>query len=292
MRKRLTKAEFFEDTNFLLLCRKWNDHQDCPIHSHDFYELVVILDGHGRHVTGAGEYSIKAGDVFLIRGNMVHGYADTDRMTLANILFDPHQLGLPMRMLRDLPGYHALFRVEPRLRSYDGFRNHLHLDTEELSTAERMIARLERELEDKRPGYRFMACSYLMEMIVFFSRAYGKPDRQNSLTFRRMGEVLSYIEQNYSEEITIDRLTKIAGMSESTLLRTFKRVLNRSPMEQVMRTRILKAAELLERDDILITEVAFDCGFNDSNYFTRQFNRAMGVTPTVYREKNRSRKNV
>ena len=71
----------------------------------------MILTGQGRHVTDAGEYPIQAGDVFLIRDQMAHGYADTRDMTLVNILFDPHRLQLPLSDLRDLPGYLVLFRV-------------------------------------------------------------------------------------------------------------------------------------------------------------------------------------
>lgn len=286
MKERLKSAAVFADNSFPLACVRINDHKACGIHCHEFHEIVVILTGHGRHVTDREEYPIEAGDVFLLRDNMAHGYADTDRMTLVNILFDPKRLALPMDYLRDLPGYHALFKVEPRLRTYNRFRNRLHLPEEKLAEAAGIIARLQQELERKTPGYRFQAGAHLMSLIAFVSRCYSLSERQMDRPLLCMGEVLSYIEQHYIDPITVQQLMRIAHMSESSLMRTFRRVLNRSPIEHVIRVRVLKAAERLLRGDIRVTEAAFEYGFSDSNYFSRQFRQIMGVSPRDYRARH------
>ncbi len=287
MPTRLKAASMFSDKTFPLVCLRINDHQACDIHSHEFHEIVVILTGHGRHVTEREEYPIEAGDVFLLRANMAHGYKDTDRMTLVNILFDPKRLALPMEYLRDLPGYHALFRVEPRLRVYNRFRNRLRLSGAQLAEAAGIIARLQQELERRTPGYRFQAGAHLMSLIVFVSRCFSRSERQTDRPLIRMGATLSYIEQHYREQITVRRLTQIAHMSESSLMRAFRRVLSRSPIEHVIRVRVLKAAELLGGGGVRVTEAAYTCGFSDSNYFSRQFRQIMGVSPRDYRARRR-----
>jgi AraC-like DNA-binding protein len=286
MPRRSVSPSVFQDPEFRLACLRIDNHGNTRIHRHDFHELVVILAGRGRHITDREEYGLEAGDVFLIRGDMAHGYADTERMTLVNILFDPTRLGLPMSLLRDLPGYHTLFRVEPRLRAASGFRNRLRLQEEELAEVAGMIVRLQQELTRKMPGYRFQASAQLMTLIAFVSRCYSHPDRHEEKPLLRMGEVLSYIEQNYREPITIRQLTKIAHMSESTLMRQFRRVMSRSPIDHVIRVRILKAAERLKRGDTRVTEAAFDSGFSDSNYFSRQFRQVLGVSPREYRKRH------
>jgi len=285
MHVRIRPSQVFGEEAFPLALQRHDDHKDCQVHSHGFYELVIILAGRGRHITELEEYVIEAGDVFLLRGDMAHAYADTDRMALVNILFDPRRLRLPMDYLQDLPGYHALFRVEPRLRTYDRFRNRLRLSEEELAEAAGMIARLQQETERKKPGYRFQACTHLMELVGFLSRCYSHVGQQADRPLVRMGEVLSYIEQRFREPITVPQLARIARMSESTLLRTFRRVLGRSPIEHVIRVRILHASELLQHGDVRVTEAAFECGFNDSNYFSRQFRKVMGVTPRHLRSR-------
>ncbi|OGV71921.1 MAG: hypothetical protein A3K19_07425 [Lentisphaerae bacterium RIFOXYB12_FULL_65_16] len=287
MPRKLIRTSVFPDGEFPLECRRIDNHGATGIHRHDFYELVVILAGCGRHITDREEYTLEAGDVFLLRGDMAHGYADTEHMTLVNILFDPDRLALPMRLLRDLPGYHALFRIEPRLRTYDRLRSRLRLQAEELAEVAGMIGRLQHELTRKAPGYRFQACAHLMHLLGFVSRCYSHPDRNMERPFLRLGEVLSYIELHYREPITVAQLTRMAHMSESSLMRQFHRVLSRSPIEHVIRVRILKAAEQLQRGDARVSEAALACGFTDSNYFSRQFRRIMGTSPREYRARGK-----
>ncbi len=278
---------FTEDESFPLSVRRVEDHEDCGVHSHAFHELVVILAGHGRHITESKASPLEAGDVFLIRGNMRHGYGAMDGTTLVNILFDPKRLKLPMALLRDLPGYHALFRLDPQVKEHKRIRSRLRLSEEELAEAAGMIVRLQREMERRKPGYRFLACAHLMSLIGFLSRCYAHARRSADRPLLRIGEVLSHIEQHYGGAITVRHLTRVAHMSESTLTRTFRRVLGRSPIEHVIRVRIQRAAEMLQQGDVRVTEAAFKCGFSDSNYFSRQFRKVMRTSPRVYRARHR-----
>jgi AraC family L-rhamnose operon transcriptional activator RhaR/AraC family L-rhamnose operon regulatory protein RhaS len=273
----------FPDRGFPLSCLRQERHAATKLHAHDFHELVVILGGHGRHVTEDRNYPIQAGDVFLIRGDMAHGYADTDRMALVNILFDPRRLRLPMAGLADVPGYHALFRVEPRMRQTDQFRHRLQLSPAALAEAAEIIALLTRELERKAPGYRFSSVTHLMKLIGFLSRRYFETPRVEQQPMRKMSEVLSYIEEHYREPVRMKTLARLAGMSDSTLTRAFHKVMGCSPIDHVIHVRIGRAAELLRRSNMRVTEAAFESGFTDSNYFARQFRRVMGVSPRQHR---------
>jgi AraC-like DNA-binding protein len=280
----LKATRIFKDPAFPLYCQRHENHVSSTLHRHDFHELVVILSGHGRHIADDEDYPVQAGDVFLIRGNMAHGYAETDRMALANILFNPRQIKLPLEQLRDVPGYHMLFRIEPRLLRRDRIQSRLRLSADELAEAVRMIIEIEDELARKEPGHRFMACACLMRLIAFLSRCYSHEGGRSETRLMRMGELLGYIERHYRESITIEQLRKRGCMSESTLLRSFRRVLGHSPIEHVIRLRVAHAEDLLlRREDMRITEVAFESGFLDSNYFSRQFRRITGMSPSAYR---------
>ncbi len=254
------------------------------MHSHEFHELVMILSGRGRHVTAEGEYEITAGEVFMIRGALAHGYKQSDRMHLVNILFDPRLLRLPMFYLDDLPGYHAFFLVEPKLRRHAQFRHSLRLPPAELAEAAAIVARLEHELSRKPAGYRFMACAHFMQLVAFLARGYFRTAANDGegWSLQKVSEVLSYIDSRYRERITVAMLAKVAGMSESTLTRTFHKVMGRPPLDHVIRVRIGRARELLRRRGARVTETAFACGFNDGNYFSRQFRKVTGMGPRVY----------
>ena len=280
----ITSASVFEDNGFpLAVMRLPNHHATDRLHRHEFNELVMITQGHGRHLTDNDDYVLEAGDVFLLRGQMQHGYVDVEGMGLINILFKPRELGLSLADLGDTPGYQLLFRIEPRLRQQARFRDRLHLTTEQLAEAIRLVAQLEQELRAGAPGYRFTARAHLMQLIAYLARCYAHPKRPLNQPLLRLGEVLSYIDRHYSEPITIPQLLRVAHMSQSTLMRTFQRVFQHAPIDYLIRVRIQKARELLADQEQRITDVALACGFNDSNYFTRQFRRVSGQSPRDYR---------
>ena len=280
----LRSAKFFPDHGFPLAVVRVADHAVYPrLHRHEFHELVLITRGHGRHLSDNDEYPVAAGDVLLVRGNAHHGYVDVDRLDLINILFKPRQLGLPLADLGDMPGYQLLFRIEPRLRQPARFRSRFHLATEQLAEAERLVAQLESELRERAPGYRFTARANLMQLIAYLSRCYTHTERPVSGRSLRLGEVLSYVDRHYREPITVARLVRLAHMSQSTLMRTFQRVFQRSPIDYLIRLRVQKAGELLADRELRITDIALACGFNDSNYFARQFRRVMGRSPRQHR---------
>ena len=280
----ITSASVFKDNGFpLIVMRLPNHHATDRLHRHEFNELVIITQGHGRHLTDNDDYVLEAGDVFLLRGQMQHGYVDVEGMGLINILFKPRELGLSLADLGDTPGYQLLFRIEPRLRQQARFRDRLHLTTEQLAEAIRLVAQLEQELRAGAPGYRFTARAHLMQLIAYLARCYAHPKRPLNQPLLRLGEVLSYIDRHYSEPITIPQLLRVAHMSQSTLMRTFQRVFQHAPIDYLIRVRIQKARELLADQEQRITDVALACGFNDSNYFTRQFRRVSGQSPRDYR---------
>ena len=281
-------SEVFMDRRFPLAVLKNPRHGPIPVHQHEFHELVVILAGRGRHITPHETYTITAGDAFHLAGAEAHGYADTRNLALANILFDPQRLHLPLADVGDIPGYQALFRVEPRLRSQVRLRSRLRLAPDELAVAAQLVERLQAELRKRNPGYRFAACACLMDLILYLSRCYSRTGATEGGAILRLGQVLSFIEKHYAEPIRVSQLALLAHMSESSLLRTFRRVLGTSPLDHVIRVRIGKAMELLQHGNVRVTEAAFQCGFHDSNYFARQFRKVTDRTPRQFQQASRA----
>jgi AraC family L-rhamnose operon transcriptional activator RhaR/AraC family L-rhamnose operon regulatory protein RhaS len=256
-------------------------------HTHDFSELVVILAGHGRHEVGREIYDISAGDVFVLLGDASHCYPEVKNLSLINILYDPATLRFPRADLGALPGYHALFEVEPRLRQRQRFQNRLKLTMAELGQLAKLIADLEAELRSKSPGSRFLATAHLMRIIGFLSRAYSQIPVTQRRPVTQLSELLGYMEQHCAEPLTIGDLARAAHMSETSLFRQFRQIMDRSPIDYLIRLRIHKAAQLLRREQMRVKEASQAVGFTDSNYFTRQFRKVMGVSPREYQRQPR-----
>jgi AraC family L-rhamnose operon transcriptional activator RhaR/AraC family L-rhamnose operon regulatory protein RhaS len=186
-------------------------------------------------------------------------------------------------MLLDLPsvaGYHALFTLEPSRSPAKGM---LHLNSRELAQITGLVDRLENELKVREPGFAFMATATFMQVIGLLSRSYGRAPSPDGRAMLRIGEALSLLERHTYQKVNLDELASIAHMSRRSFLRVFQSATGTSPLNWQIGQRVARACGMLRNTDKRVTEIAFDVGFNDSNYFTRQFRKITGVSPREYR---------
>jgi len=129
-----------------------------------------------------------------------------------------------------------------------------------------------------------MATGLFMQLTVSLSRAYSSSPTEESLDLLRIGDAIAHIETHYAEKITLNELAEKSCLSTRHFTRVFQDCIGRSPIDHLMHVRCQKAAELLKGTDRTITDIAFECGFSDSNYFTRCFRKTMNQTPKQYRQ--------
>lgn len=103
-----------------------------------------------------------------------------------------------------------------------------------------------------------------------------------------MDRVRQYMEQHYPEAVTVEDLARLAGMSRYYFMRSFKDRFGQSAMEYLTHIRINRAKQYLEEGDTLRV-IAEKVGYKESQYFSSQFNKHVGVSPSIYMA-NRSNK--
>ncbi|MFA4945488.1 MAG: AraC family transcriptional regulator [Lentisphaeria bacterium] len=274
---------------FPLLVQRQTPQAELGLHTHQFEELVVITGGRGTHFTAAAEYPIQAGDVFVIHTGQAHGYRDTERLHLVNVLYKPAGIPLPQGELRKLPGYHALFNLEPRYRRRHRFESRLQLRPEELAQAGEWLEGLEAELAARQPGFEFLALAHFMRLVGTLSRRYADGGEEGGAGKRapliRLGRVFGHLESRYAEPVRVAQLCAIARMSRSALFRAFHDATGLAPLDYLIRLRVARARDLLRRTPLPIKEVAARTGFRDSNYLARQYRRITGETPRTTRRR-------
>jgi AraC family L-rhamnose operon transcriptional activator RhaR/AraC family L-rhamnose operon regulatory protein RhaS len=101
----------------------------------------------------------------------------------------------------------------------------------------------------------------------------------------RIAESITYIENNYTQSLTIDKIAQKAHLSRRHFTRIFKENYHLSPYEYIMNLRMKHASKLLRNSNLKITFVASQSGFDDPNYFSRIFKSKKGMTPSKYRKK-------
>jgi len=281
---RLKKRDFFEDPSLPLQIYIRDPQPDFPMHCHGFDELVIILKGTAMHVINEQEFPVKAGDVFVIAQNQEHQYQNMHGLALVNILFDSNALMMDQWDIHALPGFHALFSLEPAFRTQHNFRSRLQLSECQLNHVNEMTQELTQETKQRNPGYRVMAKGLFMQLAVQLSRDYSEKPTEESIDLLRIGDAIAHIETHYTEKVSLDDLAKMSHLSMRHFTRVFQKCVGRPPIDHLMHVRCQKATELLKGTDLPITHIAFDCGFTDSNYFTRCFRKIMQQTPKQYRQ--------
>jgi len=100
---------------------------------------------------------------------------------------------------------------------------------------------------------------------------------------------IDLIRREFAEPLKVADIAAAAALSPAQLERAMRRALGVSPKQLLIRTRIDEAARRLDDTDATLATIAGACGFYDQSSFTRQFQRAVGITPGAYRARQQRR---
>jgi AraC-like DNA-binding protein len=108
--------------------------------------------------------------------------------------------------------------------------------------------------------------------------------QDGTLRDHRFVPAIQFIKEHLTEKISVDSLAKLSCMSKSSFFEAFKGQFGLSPLEYIQHERIELAKRVMADTSLSITEICYEAGFNNLNYFIRLFKRKEGVTPNVYRQ--------
>ena len=101
----------------------------------------------------------------------------------------------------------------------------------------------------------------------------------------KLKTVLKYIRENFAQSVTLEDMAAVAGFSEKYFCKFFKDMTGTTPINYLMAYRVERAARKLLGSDLSVTQIAFDCGFNDLSYFIKTFKTFKHTSPKEYRKK-------
>ncbi|MCX7002077.1 MAG: AraC family transcriptional regulator [bacterium] len=265
-----------------------DDHDPTPPHTHEFDELVVITGGSGLHVIDNEQYPLIRGDAFVIRGEHVHGFRNVEGLRLVNILFSRERFQAIQEQCRNLPGFRALFVLEPQSRHTHRFEAKLHLSPAQLNHVMHLIELLQEELHTHAPGSALIIEALVTVTFVTMCRYYSSADSGSCHALIRISKVIRDLEDHYVQNHSLDAMARSAGMGVRSFRRAFKLATGCAPGVYLLRLRIERAVQLLAQPDANVTNVALDVGFDNSSFFAQQFRKIMGVTPRVHIARQRA----
>jgi len=251
------------------------------IHSHKNFELNLITSGAGRRIVGNHISSYQKGDLVLLGPNISHAWeileTEKDREPecivthfyeniISSDFFNIPELEPVVDLLKDAkngiwfkgPKALKVASVLKKMAKLQGLSSYIQL---------LKVFSLLLEIEDRE--YLTLPSS--------LPNAYEKDQDQ-------INKVYEYVFQNMQEGIKLKEAASIVFMEPSSFCRYFKKKTNQTFMEYVKDVRIGIAAKLLAETDKQITQICFECGYNNLANFNHYFKVKMKKTPSEYRK--------
>lgn len=240
--------------------------QKFPNHFHDFY-VIGFIEGGNRHLWCRGqEYDLHCGDLVLFNPRDNHYCAP-----IGKELLDYRAVNISPKVMLKAAGEIMGTDCVPRFIQNVVYKSKAALSVGEVYDA--ILADAPRL--QKEEAFFYLLEQVLTEYAVpFESLNASEPDRQ-------IQTLCTYMEQHYSENISLETLLSMTSFGKSYLLRSFTKQLGVSPYRYLQTIRIDQAKKLLEQGMEPI-EVADRTGFSDQSHFTNFFKSFIGLTPKQY----------
>lgn len=254
-----------------------SDRPEDVLHFHNCLEIGLCESDSGTLRFEGETRAFRAGDVTVIAGDVPHTtWSAPGTASRWSYLFaDPEELLRPFFSIDMLPnsqlfsdlmhGWYAVLRPE----DYPG-----------VAAAVRSIVR---EMTDRRLNYEISVRGMFLVFVTELMRIHAQNGRASANGAMVIAPALDYINRHYMEDFTIGVLAETCSMSQSHFRRVFHELMGISPLEQLNRTRIMKACSLLRMTEHSILSVSEMVGFRSVSSFNRHFSSAMGISPSEYR---------
>lgn len=146
---------------------------------------------------------------------------------------------------------------------------------------------------DKGTARDDVKMDYLAALITMTLIDYGlsptASNRKESHKYQRgIASVASYINQHYNEDMDVDLLAEMCGLTKNYFISAFRKAMGETPYSYLCKLRISKAKVLLETSEEPIQSIAALCGFKKSNTFTTLFKSVTGQTPSEFRKTSKN----
>ncbi|WP_436854400.1 AraC family transcriptional regulator [Staphylococcus caeli] len=249
-----------------------------PIHWHRALQFVFVIKGQLKIIIGNKEKLLDKGDGIFINSDIVHEIQEIEQFSE----FYCWNIGIPevtnymeykyinqiVQQAQDVPYIY--------LSQWNVYHNRLLNIVE---TVGKIYNEKEQyfELDIMMHFYHTLKCLlYIMD------------HEPNDFTYKfdgRIKQVMLYIQQHFSEKVTLKHLSQLIYLSEAETIKLFKKNVKQTPFEYLTKYRLEQSMYMLKRDEqYTITEIGMACGFSTTSYFIKVFKEAYQMTPKQYQK--------
>lgn len=269
-----TSADVFNPQILYALNCKNKDYIKTCYHCHENLELSYVLSGTVTYNVNNTIYKLKKGDFLIFNPGVYH----EEMLAPGEEVHELH-LGIDNIFIKGLPKNFLLKENSSSLV-------HLEKYSEEFDS---LIHQIVAEKEKNEPGFDILLKSYSMQLIVLLLRETyydGGMQEPSPLSFKTSEKstivrtIIAYMNKNYNEDISLDKVAKTTYLSPAYISKVFKEETGYSPINYLISIRLKKSRELLESGNISVKEAAEQVGYKDAYYFSKLFKKYYGFSPS------------
>lgn len=251
---------------------KYDVHWHSTLHSHPFTEFFYVLKGKGQfRFKDNIIMNVKEDDLVIINPNIAHTEISDKDYPLEYIVLGIDGIGF-LTDLDDDQGH--------SIHNYSNFKHEILF----------YLKTLHKEVADKEPYYELMVSNLLGVLIMNVIRR-TVVDLSIAPQNNKVNEdcifIENYLNIHYQEPISLDTLAELTFMNKYYLSHIFKEHSGYSPIDFVLKKRVLEAEKLLTSTDLSISQISNIVGFASASYFSQYFKKQHANSPSQYRERFR-----
>lgn len=258
------------------------DFASVPLHWQNSMEMIYVKQGSGLVQVGFEKFTACAGDIYIIQPGQLHGMRCLDgaRMEYENIIFDMDFVG-SQRVDRCSQKY-----LQPLLNNRIILPTHIDHESPLYSQISTCLDIADQLCDCRVNGYELGVKGQMLAVLsLLFQMAFEQnTDAVDDGNMVKIKNVLAFIEENYSQRLTVDEVASECGYSASHFMRWFKHSTGSSFNAYLIEYRLSRATSELRNTQNTVLEIADNCGFDNLSNFNRLFKKRFGMTPSQFRK--------
>ncbi len=253
-----------------------------PAHYHDFHKILFFLSGSVNYTIEGKTYPLEPRDIVFVSAGEIHrphvkGSAPYERIVIyvSPSFFLPYQ--------QEKTDLEECFRIARKHSSV------MHVPEEMSHNLLCHLEKLEKTAHEQGFAHELYTKILFVEYMILLNRALMTHEMKTTHKAsydKKLQSLLRYIHEHISDPLTIDELAERAFTSKYHLMRIFKSETGYSIHKYINYKRLLTARCLLD-GDAPVSDICYQCGFQDYTTFSRAFQQQFHMSPTDYREQHR-----
>jgi len=249
-------------------------------HWHKEFEFCTVERGTVDCMIGNTKILLREGEGMFINSGIIHSFETSDHGIMPNILFLPEFLSAEGSRIYE-KFIHPFLDTEV---SHIVFSDNVIWQNEVISILYEIYQLFKNKSETMELEIHTLACRMWTTLFLHKEDIISVPKSGVSmLSQARLKQMIRFMEERYSDKLTLADIALSANISKSEALRCFKTGMQTSPIDYLNKYRLHKAKKLLLNTKTTISSIAEQVGFESTSYFDRVFKKEYHMTPKVFR---------